>query len=52
MPHQSTIADGIAIKKQPSERNIIRECVDEIVEVTEEEIAAAIYHLAQNAVGR
>lgn len=49
VPHQSTIADGIAIKR-PAERtlNIIREYVDEIVEVTEEEIAAAIYHLAQN----
>lgn len=45
-----TIADGIAVK-HPAERTlaIIREFVDDVVTVTEEEIAEAIFHLAQNA---
>lgn len=45
-----TIADGIAIK-YPAERTlaIIRELVDDVVTVSEEEIAEAIFHLAQNA---
>ena len=44
-----TIADGIAIKT-PGELTfpIIRERVDEVVEVTEDEIARAIYVCAQN----
>lgn len=44
-----TIADGIAIK-HPSELtlSIIREHVDEIVEVSEEEIARAIFFCVQN----
>lgn len=48
--HKPTIADGIAIKK-PAERTlaIIKEKVDLLVEVTEDEIAEAISHLAQNA---
>lgn len=48
--YKPTIADGIAIKR-PAERTlaIIRDYVDEIVEVTEEEISDAIFHLAQNA---
>lgn len=45
-----TIADGIAVK-HPAERTlaIIKEFVDDVVTVTEEEIAEAIFHLAQNA---
>jgi threonine dehydratase len=45
---QPTIADGIAVKR-PGELTlpIIRELVDEVVEVTEDEIARGIYHLAQ-----
>jgi threonine dehydratase len=46
---EPTIADGIAVKR-PGEITlpIIRELVDEVVEVTEEEIARAIYHCVQN----
>ncbi|REJ78323.1 MAG: threonine ammonia-lyase [Acidobacteria bacterium] len=50
VPFASTIADGIAIKKPggiPLE--IIRETVDEVVEVTEEEIAAGIFHCVQDS---
>jgi threonine dehydratase len=49
-PYKQTIADGIAIKR-PAERTlaIIKDKVDEVVEVSEEEIAEAIFHLAQNA---
>jgi threonine dehydratase len=48
--YKPTIADGIAIKR-PAERTlaIIKDYVDDIVEVTEEEISDAIFHLAQNA---
>ncbi len=48
--HQPTIADGIAVKR-PGVLTlpIIREFVDEVVEVSEEEIARGIYHCAQNA---
>jgi threonine dehydratase len=48
--YKPTIADGIAIKR-PAERTlaIIKEYVDEIVEVSEEEISEGIFHLAQNA---
>ena len=48
--YQPTIADGIAVKR-PGELTlpIIREFVDEVVEVTEEEIARAIFHCVQNA---
>lgn len=44
-----TIADGIAVKR-PGELTlpIIRDLVDEVVEVNEEEIARAIYHCVQN----
>lgn len=44
-----TIADGIAVKR-PGEKTlpIIREFVDEVVEVSEEEIARAIFHCVQN----
>ncbi len=44
-----TIADGIAVKR-PGEKTleIIREYVDEIVEVTEEEIARGIFHCVTN----
>ncbi len=44
-----TIADGIAIK-HPGDVTfpLIQEYVDEIVEVTEEEIARAIFHCIQN----
>ncbi len=48
--HKPTIADGIAVKR-PGELTlpIIRELVDEVVEVSEEEIARGIYHCIQNA---
>lgn len=48
--HLPTIADGIAIKR-PGEKTlpIIAEYVDEIVEVSEEEIALGIYHCVQNS---
>ncbi|QQS41767.1 MAG: threonine ammonia-lyase [Acidobacteriota bacterium] len=49
VPFNATIADGIAIKKPggiPLE--IIRDTVDEIVEVTEEEIAEGIFHCVQD----
>lgn len=46
---QPTIADGIAVKR-PGEVTlpIIRELVDEVVEVSEEEIARGIFHCVQN----
>lgn len=46
---QSTIADGIAVKR-PGEKTleIIGEYVDEIVTVSEEEIARGIFHCVQN----
>src|SRR5688572_26978435 len=49
-PHQPTIADGIAVKR-PGVLTlpIIREFVDEVVEVSEEEIARGIFHCVQNA---
>ncbi|MCB1023159.1 MAG: threonine ammonia-lyase [Acidobacteria bacterium] len=49
MPFKSTIADGIAIKR-PGELSleIIKEYVDEVVEVSEEEIAYGIFHCVQN----
>jgi threonine dehydratase len=45
----TTIADGIAVKR-PGEKTlaIIREYVDEVVEVSEEEIARGIFHCVQN----
>lgn len=47
--YQPTIADGIAVKR-PGEKTlpIIEQFVDEIVTVTEEEIALGIYHCVQN----
>lgn len=47
--YQPTIADGIAVKR-PGEKTlpIIKEFVDDIVTVTEEEIAQGIYHCVQN----
>lgn len=44
-----TIADGIAVKR-PGEKTlpIIKELVDEVVEVSDEEIARAIFHCVQN----
>jgi threonine dehydratase len=44
-----TIADGIAVKR-PGEKTLplIREFVDEVVEVSEEEIARGIYQCVQN----
>ena len=44
-----TIADGIAVKR-PGEMTLplIREYVDDVVEVTEEEIARGIYHCVAN----
>lgn len=44
-----TIADGIAVKR-PGEKTlkIIQEYVDEVVEVSEEEIARGIFHCVQN----
>jgi threonine dehydratase len=45
----TTIADGIAVKR-PGDITlpIIKELVDEVVEVSEEEIARAIFHCVQN----
>ena len=47
--YQPTIADGIAVKR-PGEKTlpIIEKLVDEIVTVTEEEIAQGIFHCVQN----
>ncbi len=47
---QPTIADGIAVKR-PGEKTlpIIRDFVDEVVEVSEEEIARGIFHCVQNS---
>lgn len=45
-----TIADGIAVKRPGAVTlPIIRDYVDEVVEVTEEEIASGIFHCVQNA---
>lgn len=49
VPFNSTIADGIAIKKPGGiPLDIIRENVDEVIEVSEEEIAAGIFHCVQD----
>jgi threonine dehydratase len=48
--HQPTIADGIAVKRPGMlTLPIIRDFVDEVVEVSEDEIARGIFHCAQNA---
>ncbi|HEY8561405.1 MAG TPA: threonine ammonia-lyase [Pyrinomonadaceae bacterium] len=49
LAYQPTIADGIAVKR-PGEKTlpIIEKYVDEIVTVTEEEIARGIFHCVQN----
>ena len=49
LQYYPTIADGIAVKR-PGEKTlpIIEQYVDEIVTVTEEEIALGIYHCVQN----
>ncbi|MFL6468171.1 MAG: threonine ammonia-lyase [Pyrinomonadaceae bacterium] len=49
-PFKPTIADGIAVKR-PGEITlpIIRELVDDVVTVTEEEFAAGVFHCVQNA---
>ena len=48
--HQPSIADGIAVKRPGMlTLPIIKEFVDEVVEVSEDEIARGIYHCAQNA---
>ena len=48
--YRASIADGIAVKR-PGEVTlpIIREQVDAVVEVTEDEIARGIFHCVQNA---
>jgi threonine dehydratase len=48
--HQPSIADGIAVKR-PGVLTlpIIRDFVDEVVEVSEDEIARGIFHCVQNA---
>jgi threonine dehydratase len=48
--HQPTIADGIAVKR-PGEITLplIKEYVDDVVEVSEEEIARGIFHCVQNS---
>jgi threonine dehydratase len=49
-PSRPTIADGIAVKRPGAlTLPIIREFVDQVVEVTEEELAAGVYHAVQNA---
>lgn len=47
--YSPTIADGIAVKR-PGELTlpIIRKLVDDVVEVTEEEIALGVFHCVQN----
>jgi threonine dehydratase len=46
---QFTIADGIAVKRPGAiTLPIIKEYVDEVVEVTEDEIAKGIFHCVQN----
>ena len=47
--YQPTIADGIAVKR-PGEKNlpIIEQYVDDVVTVTEDEIARGIFHCVQN----
>lgn len=48
--HQPSIADGIAVKRPGNlTLPIIQEFVDEVVEVSEEEIARGIFHCVQNA---
>ncbi len=49
LEYSPTIADGIAVKR-PGEKTlpIIEKYVDDIVTVTEEEIAQGIYHCVQN----
>jgi threonine dehydratase len=48
--HQPTIADGLAVKRPGIlTLPIIREFVDEVVEVNEDEIARGIFHCVQNA---
>ena len=49
-PFKPTIADGIAVKR-PGELTlpIIRDLVDDVVTVTEEEFAAGVFHCVQNA---
>ncbi len=48
--HLPTIADGIAVKRPGMlTLPIIKEFVDEVVEVSEEEIARGIFHCVQNA---
>jgi threonine dehydratase len=49
VPYKPTVADGIAVKR-PGQKTlaIIEEFVDEVVEVTEEEIARGIYHCVTN----
>lgn len=48
--HQPSIADGIAVKRPGAlTLPIIREFVDEVVEVSEDEIARGIFHCVQNA---
>ncbi len=49
LQYYPTIADGIAVKR-PGEKTlpIIEKLVDDIVTVTEEEIALGIYHCVQN----
>jgi threonine dehydratase len=50
VPFKPTIADGIAIKRAGAiPLDIIRKYVDEVVEVTEEEIADGIFHCVQNS---
>jgi threonine dehydratase len=49
VPFQPTIADGIAVKRPVAKTmKIIREYVDEVIEVSEEEIARGIFHCVQN----
>jgi len=49
-PSKPTIADGIAVKR-PGEKTlpIIREFVDDVVTVTEEELGAGVFHCVQDA---
>ncbi|MEP7212327.1 MAG: threonine ammonia-lyase [Acidobacteriota bacterium] len=48
-PYEATIADGIAVKRPGLiTLPLIKQFVDEVVEVSEEEIALGIFHCVQN----
>ena len=49
LPFRPTIADGIAVKRAGEKTlGLIREFVDDVVEVSEDEIARGVFHCIQN----